>query len=55
MLSGEVGKAFKIEDERIAVTKGARASIEAAGGQVIDIRLPEKGRLQKKNKPAETA
>ena len=55
MLSGEVGKAFKIEDERIAVTKGARASIEAAGGQVIDIRLPEKSRLQKKNKPAETA
>ena len=55
MLSGEVGKALKVEDAHIAVTKGARASIEAAGGQVIDISLPDKGRLQKKEKPAETA
>jgi ribosomal protein L15 len=55
MLSGEVGKALKVEDAHIAVTTGARASREAAGGQVIDISLPEKGRLQKKEKPAETA
>ncbi len=55
MLSGEVGKALKVEDAHIAVTKGARASIEAAGGQVVNISLPEKGRLEKKEKPAETA
>ena len=39
----------------VAVTKGARAAIEAAGGQVIDIEAPVKGRLVKKEKTAETA
>jgi large subunit ribosomal protein L15 len=55
MLSGEVGKALKVEDAHIAVTKGARAAIETAGGQVVDVPVPEKGRLQKKDKAAETA
>ena len=55
MLSGEVGKALKVEDTHIAVTKGARAAIETAGGQVVDVPVPEKGRLQKKDKAAETA
>ena len=55
MLSGEVGKALKVEDAFIAVTKGARAAIETAGGQVVHVPVPEKGRLQKKDKKAETA
>ena len=55
MLSGEVGKALKVEDAYIAVTKGARAAIETAGGRVVDVPVPEKGRLQKKDKTAETA
>ena len=55
MLSGEVGKALKVEDAFIAVTKGARAAIETAGGQVVDVPVPKKGRLQKKDKTAETA
>jgi len=54
MLSGEVGKALQVEDAHIAVTKGARAAIETAGGQVVDVPVPEKGRLQKKVKTAET-
>ena len=33
MLSGEVKSALKVEDVNVAVTKGARAAIEAAGGQ----------------------
>ncbi len=53
MLSGEVGKALKIEDASVAVTKGARAAIEAAGGQVIDVPVAPKGRLVKKEKAAE--
>ena len=55
MLSGEVTSALKVEDVNVAVTKGARAAIEAAGGQVIDIEAPVKGRLVKKEKTAETA
>lgn len=55
MLSGEVKSALKVEDVNVAVTKGARAAIEAAGGQVIDIEAPTKGRLVKKEKAAETA
>ena len=55
MLSGEIGKALKVEDAHIAVTKGARAAIETAGGQVVDLPIPEKGRLQKKDKTSETA
>ena len=55
MLSGEVGKALKVEDAPVAVTKGARAAIEKAGGQVVDVPVLEKGRLQKKDKTAETA
>jgi len=55
MLSGEVGKALKIEDVNVGVTKGARAAIEAAGGQVVDLAVPVKGRLQKKEQAAEPA
>jgi len=53
MLSGEIGKALKVEDASVAVTKGARAAIEAAGGQVVDIEVAPKGRLIKKAKAAE--
>lgn len=35
MLSGEVSKAFTLKG--LKVTSGARAAIEAAGGQVIDV------------------
>lgn len=52
MLSGEVSKAIKVEDASVAVTKGARAAIEAAGGLVIDVAVPERGRLEKKQKRA---
>lgn len=55
MLSGEVKTALKVEDVNVAVTKGARAAIEAAGGQVVDIEAPVRGRLVKKEKTAETA
>jgi ribosomal protein L15 len=34
MLSGEISRAFKVEDANVAVTKGAKAAIEAAGGGV---------------------
>ena len=34
MLSGDVKKAFTVEG--IAVTKGARAAIEAAGGKIVE-------------------
>ncbi len=34
MLSGEVSKAVNVQGEDIAVTKGARAAIEQAGGSV---------------------
>ena len=53
MLSGEVGKALTVEDANVAVTKGARGAIEAAGGQVVDVPVPPKGRLVKKEKAAE--
>lgn len=46
MLSGDVTKAVTLEG--IAVTKGARAAIEAAGGKVIDIEVQPKGKLSKK-------
>ena len=55
MLSGAVKSALKVEDVNVAVTKGARAAIEAAGGQVIDIEAPVRGRLVKKEKATETA
>jgi hypothetical protein len=55
MLSGEVTRAFKVEDVNVAVTKGARAAIETAGGQVMDIEAPVRGRLVKKEKATETA
>lgn len=49
MLSGDVTKAVTLEG--IAVTKGARAAIEAAGGKVIDEAPAEKpGKLAKKEK-----
>ncbi len=34
MLSGDVGRALKVEDAAIHVTKGAKDAIEAAGGSV---------------------
>jgi large subunit ribosomal protein L15 len=34
LLAGEIGKAVKLRG--IAVTKGARAAIEAAGGSIAD-------------------
>ena len=34
MLSGDVKKAFTVDG--IAVTKGARAAIEAAGGKIVE-------------------
>jgi len=40
MLSGDVIRAVTLEG--IGATKGARASIEAAGGKVIDIEVPVK-------------
>ncbi len=55
MLSGKVTRAFKVEDANVAVTKGARAAIEMAGGQVIEIEAPARGRLLKKEKATETA
>jgi ribosomal protein L18E len=55
MLSGEVTRAFKVEDVNVAVTKGARAAIETAGGQVIDIEAAVRGRLVKKEKATVTA
>ena len=36
MLSGDVAGSFKIEDENIKVTRGARAAIESAGGSVVE-------------------
>jgi hypothetical protein len=34
MLSGEIGRAVTVDDPNIAVTKGAKVAIEAAGGRV---------------------
>ena len=48
MLSGEVTKALTIEG--IAVTSGAKAAIESAGGKVVEPKpAPVKGKLSKKN------
>jgi len=48
MLSGEVTKALTIEG--IAVTSGAKAAIESAGGKVVEQKpAPVKGKLSKKN------
>ena len=47
MLSGEVTKALTIEG--IAVTSGAKAAIESAGGKVVEPKpAPVKGKLSKK-------
>jgi large subunit ribosomal protein L15 len=35
MLSGEIARAVTVEGANIAVTKGAKAAIEAAGGKVV--------------------
>ncbi|GJM11951.1 MAG: 50S ribosomal protein L15 [Pseudohongiella sp.] len=52
MLSGEITKAITLEG--IGATKGARAAIEAAGGKVNDIVVPEKVKklAKKADKPA---
>lgn len=51
MLSGDVTKAVTVQG--IAVTKGARAAIEAAGGKVIEEEAKPKGKKTKKvAKPA---
>jgi large subunit ribosomal protein L15 len=34
MLSGDIQRAVNVKDDNVAVTKGARAAIEAAGGSV---------------------
>lgn len=34
MLSGDVGRAFRISGDDIKVTKGAQAAVEAAGGSI---------------------
>lgn len=34
MLSGEIARAVTVDDANVAVTKGAKAAIEAAGGKV---------------------
>ena len=36
MLSGEIARAVHVKDANIAVTKGAKAAIEAAGGSVAN-------------------
>ena len=58
MLSGEITKAVTLKG--IAVTKGARAAIEAAGGKVMDeaapaAAKPAKKKAAKKKAKAETA
>ena len=35
MLSGEIARAVTVDDIKIAVTKGAKAAIEAAGGKIV--------------------
>jgi large subunit ribosomal protein L15 len=52
MLSGEVTKAVTLQG--VAVTKGARAAIEAAGGKVIEDEAPVKVKklAKKADKPA---
>ncbi|HEY0961656.1 MAG TPA: 50S ribosomal protein L15 [Pseudomonadales bacterium] len=42
MLSGDVKKAFSIEGEGVAVTKGARAAIEKAGGKIVEKQAEQK-------------
>lgn len=51
MLSGDVTKAVTVQG--LAVTKGAKAAIEAAGGKVIEVAAEPKGKKTKKaEKPA---
>lgn len=51
MLSGDVTKAVTVQG--LAVTKGAKAAIEAAGGKVIEAEVTPKGKKTKKAaKPA---
>ncbi|MGV3590040.1 MAG: 50S ribosomal protein L15 [Gammaproteobacteria bacterium] len=42
MLSGDVKKAFSIEGAGVAVTKGARAAIEKAGGKIVEKQAEQK-------------
>lgn len=51
MLSGDVTKAVTLDG--IAVTKGARAAIEAAGGKIIDI-VPKVKVKKLKKKPTKS-
>lgn len=53
MLSGDVSKAVTVQG--LAVTKGARAAIEAAGGKVIDEEAKPKAKKTKKAAKAEDA
>lgn len=50
MLSGDVTKAVTVQG--IAVTKGAKAAIEAAGGKVVETEPAPKGKKTKKVRPA---
>jgi large subunit ribosomal protein L15 len=50
MLSGEINKAVTVEG--VAVTKGARAAIEAAGGKVIEPQVAEIDPAKKVGKKA---
>ncbi len=50
ILAGEVSKAFQVSG--IAISKGARAAIEKAGGSIAAVETPAPaGRLAKKAKP----
>ena len=53
MLSGDVTKAVTVQG--LAVTKGARAAIEAAGGKVIDAEPKPTGKKKAKAKKADSA
>ncbi len=50
MLSGEINKAVTVEG--IAVTKGAKAAIEAAGGTVVEPKAEDEKKPGKKTKKA---
>ena len=53
MLSGDVTKAVTVKG--LAVTKGARAAIEAAGGKVIEAEPKPTGKKKAKAKKADSA
>lgn len=53
MLSGDVTKAVTVKG--LAVTKGARAAIEAAGGKVIEAEAKPTGKKTAKAKKADSA